>query len=131
MRVPGGKWWLWLAALVIVAAAGVLYTFPPDQYAFYPRCAFYAITGLKCPGCGGLRAVHYLLHGNIAAAIWSNPLVVFLPQVVLLGLGCYAVFRRAGRPLPSLWEHPEWLWVVLSVVIAFGVVRNLPFARGF
>ena len=62
----------------------------------FPTCPFRLLTGWNCPGCGGLRMTHDLLHGDVAAAITDN---VFL----LLGLpllAAWLVLRwRAGRPL--------------------------------
>src|SRR2546421_11472933 len=55
------------AGLALVGAA-VLFWFEPTQHAFYPICAFHRTTGLLCPGCGSLRALHQLLHGQVAAA---------------------------------------------------------------
>ena len=38
--------------------------------------------GFYCPGCGGLRAVHDLTHGDVGAALSSNILVTLLIPVV-------------------------------------------------
>ncbi len=110
---------------VSVAAAGVavamLYFFSPTEHRFYPRCVFHVVTGLECPGCGTLRAAHSLLHGDFATAFRLNPLVfVLLP---LAGL-TWVVYRPAGlSAIPA-----KWIWALLGVIIAFGVLRNLPFA---
>ena len=37
-------------------------------------CPFKAITGIPCPGCGGIRAVQFLLKGEILHALYTNPL---------------------------------------------------------
>jgi len=47
----------------------VLLRFSPQEYSFYPRCPFYALTGHYCPGCGATRAIAELLHGHVAAAL--------------------------------------------------------------
>ena len=125
MHVPGKKLWWSLAALAAGAVVLMLYFFPPDQYSFYPRCAFYAVTGWKCPGCGGLRAAHYALHGDFAAAFRSNPLIVALLPVLGIGSVFYGVRRRLGRPMPAILEHPAWLWALVIAVILFAVMRNL------
>ncbi len=41
-------------------------------------CPFKAITGLPCPGCGGLRALESLIHGRLWEALATNPLSVLL-----------------------------------------------------
>src|SRR6266550_1487519 len=75
--------WLILPYAVLVACVAVLYFFNPAEHGFYPSCLFYKTTGLLCPGCGTLRAVHQLLHGHIAAAFRLNAL--FVLSIPVLG----------------------------------------------
>ena len=55
-------------------------------------CPFNALTGLYCPGCGGLRAVNDLTNGDLLGAASSN--LVF---VALLPLIVFAWIRWTGR----------------------------------
>ena len=102
-------------------AVFLLYFFPPAETRFYPRCIFHAVTGLECPGCGSLRAAHSVLHGDFAMAFRLNPLLfVLLP---LAGL-TWVIYRPGGfSAVPA-----KWIWALLGVIIAFGVLRNLPLA---
>jgi hypothetical protein len=61
----------------IAALSVMLFLFDPATSMFFGRCPFFTITGLHCPGCGTLRALHQLLHLNISAALQMNPLTVF------------------------------------------------------
>jgi hypothetical protein len=122
---------LFQAAVVVLGAGlltGMLYLFDPGQYAFYPRCLFHATTGLNCPGCGALRAAHQLLHGNLGSAWALNPLLVLLSP--WLAWMSFASLARAltGRAFRRPFTHPRWMWVLLAILIAFGVCRNLPLA---
>jgi len=113
------------AMLPVAIAGGVLFCFDPSRYHFYPICVFHRSTGLLCAGCGSLRGLHELLHGHWATAFRFNPLVIgSLPLVLWFGGRC-VVQKVSDRPV-SLGFHPAWLWLVLAVVIAFGVVRNVP-----
>ncbi len=58
------------------AAALVLFCFDPARCAVYPVCTFHQLTGLDCPGCGSLRAMHQLLHGHFLSALHFNALAV-------------------------------------------------------
>jgi hypothetical protein len=59
--------------VALAAAAVVLYQFDPSTTARYPSCPLRALTGLLCPLCGGLRAAHALLHGQLVEALTLNP----------------------------------------------------------
>ena len=118
-------WW-GLAALGALGVAAVLYWFPPDKTPLYPRCMFHAMTGLDCPGCGGLRATHQLLHGHVRAAFALNPLLVLI--LPLTGWFALAGLLQAttGRTLPHPFKHRAWVWALLALVVVSGVARNLP-----
>ena len=114
-----------LAFLAMIA--GVLFLFNPSQYHFYPVCFFHEVTGLLCPGCGALRAMHQLLHGHLAAAFHFNPLLV-LALPFLFWMGVRLIARNAEHQSPSVALRPFWIWALFAVVVVFGVLRNLPFA---
>ena len=118
---------LFISLLAAISGALVLYLFNPAQFAFYPTCVFYKSAGLLCPGCGSLRALHQLLHGHLATALHFNALLVLsLPLMGWFGWRL-AVANLTNRPLPIV-IRPAWLWFGLAVLIAFGILRNLPFA---
>jgi len=119
----------WRTGLVLAATgvAGVLlFTCNPAGSNLYPPCPFRAVTGLLCPGCGTLRALHQLSHGNLQAALLLNPLTVLM----LPGLAgwCFAKGVRAvaGRRTPAILIPAPWIWTLLAVVLLFWVLRNLP-----
>src|SRR5882724_8290263 len=83
-----------LTVLLAAAASLLLFFFEPGRYAFYPRCLFHQTTGLLCPGCGSLRAMHELLHGHVIAAVHLNALfVICIPPV------CWVAARSFVRRL--------------------------------
>src|SRR5689334_2220232 len=94
--------WVMLGVLVVAGAALVsLYFFNPTEHGFFPRCLLHSLTGLDCPGCGGLRATHQLLHGNFIAALRLNPLFI-----ALLPVGAFFAIRHlisitTGRVIPQ------------------------------
>ena len=67
-----------------------LYVWEPAASGLFPPCPFHALTGLHCPGCGSLRAVHQLLHGELWAAFRLNPLMVLsLPLLAFAVVSAY------------------------------------------
>jgi len=123
-RAPVWRWVWWVGALLLVGVLALLFRFNPAEHAFYPFCFFQRMTGLQCPGCGGLRATHQLLHGHIATAFQYNPLVVTAAPFALLFVA-WRCWRRPARPL-SARAAVGWTWVVLVVLLVFWIVRNLP-----
>ena len=89
----------------------------PDS--FFPQCPFRLLTGLNCPGCGGLRMTHDVLHGDLVAAINDN--VLLLVGIPLLA-GWILLRRRSGKSPLTL---PAAATVVITL-LAWTIVRNLP-----
>ena len=110
---------------VLVAGAAVLILFfcDPLRVPIYPQCLFHQMTGLDCPGCGSLRAMHALLHGNIVAAVHFNAfLVLSLPLFAWVGF----VFLRRRKMSSSFQLKPVWMWLYLAAFAIFAIARNLP-----
>jgi hypothetical protein len=116
-----------VAVLAATVLAAVLYRFDPLQASFYPRCPLYLFTGLYCPGCGALRAGHALLHGELVAALGYN--LFFVLAVPVFAYLAASRVREAwtGRPLPTKRLPAPGVWAVVCVLIAFSILRNLPY----
>lgn len=124
--------WLVLGA---AAAAGLalvpLYFFNPVEHSFFPRCFFHSLTGLDCPGCGGLRATHQLLHGDFLAAVKLNPLFVGLLPVGAFFALRQLVFLATGKLWPQPFRSARWAVLVAGLIIGFGILRNVPWRALF
>ena len=111
------------------AAAGaltVLATVDPHEPGHYPTCPLLWATGLYCPGCGSLRALHDLTHGDLVGALARNPMAVAAVAVLVTAWVCWAL-RLSGRDAPHPTRIPaRWVYALLVAVVAFGVLRNLP-----
>lgn len=90
----------------------------------YPRCIFLSITGLECPGCGSTRAAHQLLNGHVLHAVDLNPLAMVALPWLLWRLGNWLV----GRDPRTRVADARWLYALIGVVVAYGVLRNIPVA---
>src|SRR5262245_66351421 len=119
--------WKVLIACASFGALLILYFFAPTKYGFYPHCLFYALTGLSCPGCGSLRAMHSLLHGHWAEAFHYNPLLIVSLPVIPAALISYFFRVTTGRRIFFVFKRPFWIWLLVGVAVAFSILRNLPF----
>ncbi|HEX8245696.1 MAG TPA: DUF2752 domain-containing protein [Longimicrobium sp.] len=116
-----------LGTTAAAAACAVLYRFDPLAVRFYPRCLLYLSTGIYCPGCGALRAMHALLHGRVVAALGYNALLVTLLPFLGYAITAQAFEAWAGRPvLPTVPLSGRMARAVLWVFILFTVLRNIP-----
>ncbi|MFF3398401.1 DUF2752 domain-containing protein [Streptomyces sp. NPDC002659] len=116
-----------LATLAGVAAAfAYVGTVDPNEPGHYPVCPLLRLTGIYCPGCGGLRSAHAFINGDLSGALGSNAMAV-------AGYGIFAVvwviwLIRAVRGKPMrIGVSPVWWWTFGGVLLIFSVVRNLPF----
>ncbi len=106
----------------VAAAAALTYVGLVDPHrpgSVFPPCMFKAVTGWNCPGCGGLRMTHDLLHGDLSAAVVDN--VFLLVGLPLLALWTLYRVRSGRRPFT-----PVVVAVIAGLALVWTVVRNLP-----
>jgi hypothetical protein len=104
---------------LVTVLTGVL---DPSRPGTYPPCPFRAVTGLACPGCGSLRALHDLAHGHFLAALGHNAVFVTVLGVVTVLAGRALAGRPAVRP--RLWAAPA----AAALLLVWTVARNVPAA---
>ena len=115
---------LWLGAAL--AATAVVAAVDPNEPGHYPTCPLLASTGLYCPGCGTLRALHALAHGDVSTALARNPLTVLAVPVGMWLWLRWARVRWGGASAVRT-AAPAWVqWGAATLVVAFGIARNLP-----
>lgn len=123
---PAGRWYrrrlyaaLGSGALLAGALGYIGLVDPHNPDSVFPVCPFRLLTGWNCPACGALRMAHDVLHGDLAAAINDN--VMVLVGIPVLA-GWILLRRRRGK---SLLTMPAPATVVITM-LAWTVVRNLP-----
>ncbi|RZK22967.1 MAG: DUF2752 domain-containing protein [Hymenobacter sp.] len=119
-----------LALLLALGAGALYYGLDPARYPF-PRCPFYLLTGLFCPGCGSQRATHALLHGHVGQAAGLNLLAVAALPLLAIGAVDGVWAGLTGVPRRAALLYRPWLgWLTVACTLAFAVLRNLPGALG-
>jgi hypothetical protein len=128
LRIDTRKNWWWGIAVAAVAVAAVLLrAFDPAGSGIFPPCPVRYLTGWYCPGCGSLRAIHEILHGQLWVAWAMNPLTVLLLPFLAYGLASHLLFEIRGRGLPQPYLPAVWIRALCAAILLFGIVRNLPF----
>ncbi len=128
----------------IVCGIALLYFFVDARYSgFFPRCPFFTLTGLYCPGCGSQRAVSSLLHGDIIKAFHYNVmLAASLPLVLYSAFRTtiYWIIKDLGEKRNMIWVRfftlnsipqkifysPVFVKAVLVIIVLFWILRNIP-----
>lgn len=114
------------AVAAALAAAFIWWADPTTPGGLIPECPTKFFLHIDCPGCGSCRMLYALLHGNIRAALHYN--AVGLAGVAILGYG-YArwTWGRWRNAAVVPWHARRYApHVVLAVVLAWLVVRNIP-----
>ena len=119
-------WGLVLLFLAALPCLALVYVRNPEEPGFFPPCIFNSLTGLFCPGCGSLRGLHQLMHGNFLAALGYNSYTIL--ALPLLGLAVFYAFLLSTNDsrILAAWLRPFFLWGLLVAVLAFWVLRNIP-----
>lgn len=88
------------------------------------KCAIYEITGWYCPGCGGTRAINYLLHGNIIKSFIYHPIVVssIIMYLIYMISHTIAIFKKDYKGIEiQIWHS----LLLLGIVILNFIIKNI------
>jgi hypothetical protein len=111
---------------IAAGAILLLYFFVEPRNGNLPKCFFHELTGLYCPGCGGQRSLHALLHGHILTAISYNLLFVSLLPVLVYFMFMFVSGRKyAGS---SFIYKSRFSITIAIIVVSFWILRNIPVA---
>src|ERR1700751_135031 len=80
-----------------------------------PVCPTKALLGIDCHGCGSLRMLYSVLHGNFFAAGKFNALAVVALGLLVFAYATWTYGRIVGRRI-WCWQHYRWSAAVTLVV---------------
>ncbi|WP_310779413.1 DUF2752 domain-containing protein [Mycobacterium sp. Z3061] len=119
---------VFVAAASAVACTGIWLGDPTTPNGPLPTCPTKALLGIDCPGCGSMRMLYSLMHGDLLAAARFNALGLVAVGLLVWAYLAWTYGRVTGRRVRG-WQHNRWAaMVTLSLVVVWFVVRNLPFA---
>lgn len=118
--------------MVVTTASSLLmmlYFFIDARYSpLFPKCIFYSLTGLYCPGCGSQRAFSSLLHGQFWQAVNYNSLFLLsLPFLFYSAAIAVINLFREKKIVQQLFYSPLFVKILFVLIIVFWITRNLSF----
>ena len=112
--------------LALIAALVILTLIDPAQSVWMPKCPFKLITGLQCPGCGGQRAAHALLQGDIVGALRYNWFLIYAAPYLLLLIIERFFLRGEWQTKVRRWAENKYVvWLYIVSYCVWLVVRNI------
>lgn len=88
-------------------------------------CLLRTFTGYYCPGCGGTRAVHALLHLQLVRSFCYHPLVPYAAIIY----ACFMISHTIEKLSHHRWRigmkwNPLWLWTGLVILLINVLVKD-------
>lgn len=111
--------------VIIVVGLIILYgIFDPATSIVAPKCLFKTLTGYDCPSCGGQRALHALLNGEISRAFMLNPfLFIATPLIVAIAYTSFSKSKLAQHLKPIV-QSSTAILIYLLLYIGWWIFRN-------
>ncbi len=133
--IAGPFWWRMgyssrfragLQLTAVLSLLALLAVRDPNNSGSYPTCPFRLISGgLLCPGCGSMRMLYAVIHGQLLEAVRLNPFAfVFLPLLGWLVLGL-VVTVFFGQRLAPLRARTGIIWLFFVTIIIYTALRNV------
>ena len=114
-----------LAGMAVLIGIGIVYASICFVTDIGIPCMFRQITGFKCPGCGVTHMCLALLQLDFKKAWQSNPAILcMLPLGLFLTIYTICTYIKKGC-MPDKWWYNVIIWIMVSVLLIFGVVRNI------
>lgn len=112
--------------LFLIISALIVYLNLDKIVARAPECVLYKNLGLYCAGCGTIRLINNLMHGDVLIAISNNALIFLLIICILIYIIVLNISVFTGYKLYGFFHNRFFLILVAAITIVFMVVRNIP-----
>lgn len=116
-----------LIITIVVVGLIILYgIFDPAASIIAPKCLFKTLTGYDCPSCGGQRALHALLNGEVGRAFMLNPfLFVVAPLIITIAYSSFSKSKLAQHLKPIV-QSTTAIGIYLFLYFGWWILRNTP-----
>jgi len=114
-----------IGVIVVLGVLSLYFFLDPSQFSIFPKCPFYSLTGIYCPGCGSQRAAHQFLHGHFLEGFKHNFLIGLLVLVLGYELFVYIMKSLFHKNIYNLLHSSKITFSILIIVILFWILRNI------
>ena len=87
-------------------------------------CPFHQVTGYYCCGCGGPRAVYFLLKGDFLKSFTYNPIVLYMFGVYLFFMITNFFRRYFSSEFPCMIMRPIYAYIGIVIIIGQCILKN-------
>jgi hypothetical protein len=118
---------LQLALICFLLTLGLIYLYSFDPAAsdtIYPHSLSREWGGFYCGGCGMLRALHQLLHGNWRAALRFNPLLIICLPYFFYWITPYLLKYFYQIDLYPIKHQKKQILLTVAIALIYGILRN-------
>ena len=92
-------------------------------FALIPPCVFREYLGVYCPGCGGVRSVVSLIHGDFLQSFIYHPFVIYAAVMLILFIviSTVSLISKGKVKMPEL--HPVYIYIGIAVIFIQWIVK--------
>lgn len=118
-------YWVSILCILILGIIylAILYFVKKTGYYGFLDCKMKRLLGIPCPGCGGTRALWYLLHGRIITALYYHAFAVYGAIWYLLFFVTQTLQRITKGRLSGIPFCEKYLYFAVVILIAQYVLK--------
>lgn len=109
--------------LVIVCIVLRVLNISVTQLNPYP-CSLYTMFGLYCFGCGGTRAVAYLLEGDFVKSFIHHPVVLYTAVLVVCYMISHTISILSKGKIKAMLFRPIYFYIMIAIILIQWIVKN-------
>ena len=90
----------------------------------YP-CLLYSSMHFYCPGCGGTRAVEYLLKGHLIKSFIYHPVVPYTALLVICYIISHTLNIISKGKIKAMLFRPIYFYIMIAIILLQCIIKNL------
>ena len=90
-----------------------------------PGCIVHRLTGIYCPGCGGTRAIMYMVKGQFIQSLYHHPAVLPFTVGLLVFLTTHTIEKiKPNGKIRGLKFRLIYIWIFMGLLVLNVVLKN-------